>query len=77
MLDFLKKQDVFLDVEVMMCEKCAARVKKVLEAVRGVTAEVDLAGKCVKAVAPAALDPQTLAKAVTEAGYPAKVRAAQ
>ncbi len=77
MLDFLKKKDVVLDVEGMMCEKCAARVKKALEAVRGVSAEVDLAGKCVKAAVPASLDPETLAKAVTEAGYPAKVRAAQ
>lgn len=77
MFDFMKKKEIVLDVEGMMCEKCAGRVKKALEAVKGVTAEISLAEKTAKVTCPEAADAEALAKAVTEAGYPAKVRSAQ
>ena len=58
-----------IKVEGMMCMHCVAHVKKALEELPGVTAEVDLdTGKAV--VKAAALpDDKTLTDAVTEAGY--------
>lgn len=68
---------VVLDVPGMNCPLCPISVKKALERVPGVIeAKADLATK----TAAATFDPertsqQALAKAVTDAGYPATVRA--
>lgn len=57
-----------LFVDGMMCNHCAARVKKALEAVAGVTgAEIMLMEK--KAVISGDADYDALVKAVTDAGY--------
>lgn len=70
----MAEQIIVLDVEGMMCQKCVAHVKKALEGVKGVknvevnleqnTATVTYTGK----------KPEALAAAVTEEGYPAKIR---
>ena len=70
----MAEQIIVLDVEGMMCQKCVAHVKKALEGVKGVknvevnleqnTATVTYTGK----------KPEALAVAVTEEGYPAKIR---
>ena len=58
-----------LKVEGMMCEHCAARVKKALEALEGVSAaEISLAEKQA-AVEHAGLDEALLKQAVEAAGY--------
>lgn len=59
-----------LMVEGMMCPRCVAHVKDALEAVDGVAvAEVDLEGKCAVVEHDASTEPESLAKAVVDAGY--------
>ncbi|MCW2317011.1 copper chaperone [Rhodoblastus acidophilus] len=59
-------------VEGMNCGKCAARVTKAIQAqAPHAQVEVDLASKRVS-VTPASPDPEALAQAITEAGYPAR-----
>jgi copper chaperone CopZ len=58
-------------VEGMSCGKCAARVTKAIQlAAPGAQVDVDL-DKAQVTVAPPAADPAALARAITEAGYPA------
>ncbi len=60
------------DVRNMKCMGCVAAVKKAVEPLAGVTAvEVDLEGG--KAKVSGDFDPEAVAKAITEAGYPAQV----
>ncbi len=66
---------VVLSVEGMKCEKCAARVKSTLEKVRGVSAEISLDDASATVICPEKTDAAALAAAVTEAGFPASVRA--
>lgn len=65
-----------LNVEGMTCKFCSITVKKALEQVDGVKyAEVDLESNQATVVYDdSKTDPQALAKAVTEAGYPASVK---
>ncbi|MBQ7455680.1 MAG: cation transporter [Clostridia bacterium] len=56
-----------LNIEGMMCMRCAARVQKALEA-EGAKATIDLDGKCALVEADAA-DAEKLAAAVEKAGY--------
>lgn len=59
-----------LKVEGMMCAHCQAHVKKALEGVEGVTqVEVSLEDKTAVVTMETQVDDQTLAAAVTEAGY--------
>ena len=59
-----------LKVEGMMCAHCQAHVKKALEGVEGVTqVEVSLEDKTAEVTMETQVDDQTLAAAVTEAGY--------
>ncbi|MBR7185884.1 MAG: heavy metal translocating P-type ATPase [Clostridia bacterium] len=59
-----------LKIEGMMCEHCKKRVESALKAVEGVkVAEVNLEGKLATVLWEKAGDPQTLVKAVTDAGY--------
>ena len=53
-------------VDGMMCQHCAARVKKALEAV-GLQAEIDLENKCAEVSGEA--DDAAIRKAVEDAGY--------
>jgi copper chaperone CopZ len=60
-----------LSVDGMTCGGCAARVTRVIAGLdAGAQVNVDLAAKRVRVES--ALAPQTLAQAVTDAGYPAK-----
>ncbi len=62
-----------LDVEGMMCAKCQAHVQKALEGVAGVTAvEVSLDNNTASVTMENEIADETLAGAVTEAGYEVK-----
>lgn len=67
-------RSITLSVSGMTCAACPITVKKALTKVRGVTkAEVDLVQQRAAVTYDDALtNPQALAKAVTEAGYPAR-----
>ena len=66
-----------LQVEGMNCSLCPITVRKALERVPGVLqAHVDFGAKRAQAkYDPGKASPETLAKAVTDAGFPSKVRA--
>lgn len=69
---FGKKESVttVFKVEGMSCGHCAARVKEALEALRGVsTAEVELESKTVTVKAAARVTRESMANAITTAGY--------
>ena len=70
-------QRVVLDVPGMNCPLCPISVKKALERVPGVhEAKADLATKSAEAkYDPDRTSPQVLTKALSDAGYPATVRA--
>ena len=55
-------------IEGMMCQHCAMRVQKALEAA-GVQAKIDLDGKCAEIAAPVAVPAEILKQAVEKAGY--------
>jgi mercuric ion binding protein len=67
---------VVLDVPGMNCSLCPISVRKALERVPGVLdAKADLATKSAEAIFdPDRSSPEALAKAVTNAGYPASIR---
>lgn len=69
-------QQVVLDVPSMNCSLCPISVKKALERVPGVVeAKADLATKSASArFDPEKVSAEALARAVSEAGYPATVR---
>lgn len=68
-------QIAVLDVSGMVCSLCPITVRKALERVPGVLeAKADLATKRAEAkYDPDQVSPEALAKAVTNAGFPAKV----
>ena len=53
----------------MSCAHCKARVEKALGELPGVTAEADLDRKAVTVRVQSAVDDETLARVVTDAGY--------
>ncbi len=67
---------VVLDVPSMNCSLCPISVKKALEGVPGVLeAKAELATKSAEATFdPDRASPEALARAVTNAGYPASIR---
>ena len=69
-------KQVVLDVPGMNCSLCPISVKKSLERIPGVLdAKADLATRRAEATYdPDRVSPETLAKAVTNAGYPASIR---
>ena len=70
----MAEQIIVLDVQGMMCHKCVAHVKKALEGVKGVKAvEVSL-DENTATVTYTGKKPETLAAAVIEEGYEAKIR---
>ncbi len=62
-----------LKVDGMMCKHCVAHVTKALNAIPGVTAEVDLQSGTATVETALPVPDEALVKAVTEAGYEAKV----
>jgi len=56
-------------VEGMMCVKCKGRVERVLNAIEGVQAEVDLAAKAASITLEKDVADEVLAAAVTDAGF--------
>jgi mercuric ion binding protein len=73
----VEPQRAVLDVSGMSCSLCPVTVKKALERVPGVIeAKADLASKSAEAkYDPDKVSPERLAKAVSDAGFPATVRA--
>jgi Cu+-exporting ATPase len=69
--------EVALDVRNMNCASCVAHVEKAARSVPGVQAcSVNLArGRAVVKIDPAATSPDDVARAITDAGYPAKPEA--
>ena len=63
------RNNMKLTIEGMMCMHCAARVKKALEGIQGVSAEVDLESKTASVTCPEGTDPALLKAAVEKAGY--------
>ena len=67
-----KPQTIVLNVENMSCDHCIKRVKDTLEAIPGVSeAQVDLQKKRAVIKTDGSIPAEDLAKAVSEAGYPA------
>ncbi|MDD2626621.1 MAG: heavy metal-associated domain-containing protein [Candidatus Methanomethylophilus sp.] len=62
-----------LKIEKMMCESCVKNVEKALT-VPGVTDLKVLIGKAVMQYDESKVAPETLLKAVIDAGYPAKIK---
>lgn len=58
-----------MHIEGMMCVKCKGRVERVLGAIDGVQAEVDLDAKTAKVVLSKEVANEELIAAVTEAGF--------
>jgi copper chaperone CopZ len=58
-----------LQIEGMMCEHCKMRVEKALNGIDGVSAQVDLDGKCADVVLTKDVPQEVLKKAVEDAGY--------
>jgi len=56
-------------VEGMMCIKCKGRVERVLNAIDGVSASVDLAAKKADIILSKAVSDEALTAAVTDAGF--------
>lgn len=67
-----KEMTKTLIVEGMVCQMCVKHVKKALEAIEGVTAEVDLESKTVTVNCPEGTSDEVLVKAVTDAEYEVK-----
>lgn len=63
------KVNYTIHVEGMSCSHCAAHVKSALEAIRGVSAKVELEEKIARVKCPTSLDENLLVEAITEAGF--------
>ena len=65
----VKKMKKTIKIEGMMCSHCTGTVSKVLNGIEGVTADVSLDNKCAYVTLDKEVSDETLAKAVTDAGY--------
>jgi len=61
-----------MNIEGMMCVHCKAHVEKALQAIPGVTVQVDLEGGKANVSCPETVTVEDLTKAVTDAGYTVK-----
>ena len=61
-----------MNIEGMMCVHCKAHVEKALQAIPGVTVQVDLEAGQAAVTCPETVTVEDLTKAVTEAGYTVK-----
>ena len=66
------KMEKKMMIEGMMCTHCQGRVEKALNAIDGVSAKVDLEGKCAYITESKEVSDKVLSDAVTEAGYEVK-----
>ncbi|MCI8341662.1 MAG: heavy metal translocating P-type ATPase [Firmicutes bacterium] len=64
-----KMNEKTMIIEGMMCAHCTGRVEKALNSIDGVTAEVNLEGKCAVVKLSKDVSDDVLKNAVTEAGY--------
>ena len=62
-------KNIMLTVEGMSCGHCSARVEKALNAIEGVSAQVDLEAKTAAVTYPDTVTVDALKAAVTDAGY--------
>jgi len=58
-----------IEIKGMTCSHCQARVEKALNAIEGVTAQVDLKKGRAVVESSGTVDDETFAAAVTQAGY--------
>ena len=58
-----------IKIEGMMCQHCQARVQKALDAINGVSAQVDLESGTATVSAPENVTKEMLKKAIEDAGY--------
>ncbi len=65
----IMERKVVLSIEGMTCNHCVAHVKKALEAIDGVTADVNLEAKQAKVACPDSVTDDALKNAVAEEGY--------
>ncbi len=71
---FFSKVTHTLTAEGMMCQKCAARAAAAVEQFPGAKAQVNLDEKTITVTCKKSTDIAEIAKAVTDAGYPATVK---
>ena len=70
---FGKKQEIVLNVEGMMCNKCASHVEEAVKKLSGVKkVSVSLEEKKVSVLCKEGTNAQTIIKAITDAGYTVK-----
>ncbi len=69
--DIKKEENTMITMKIngMMCAHCQAAVKKALEGIEGVQADVNLEDKAAYITAPENVDKDVLVKTVTDAGY--------
>ena len=71
---FGKKETVVINVQGMMCNKCASHVEEALKAVSGVKkVEISLENKNAVVTVKAGTDRASLVEAVVKAGYQAEI----
>lgn len=71
-IDLTKKEEknmITMKINGMMCPHCQAAVTKALNAIEGVSAQVNLEDKAAYITTAGAVDPEVLKKAVVDAGY--------
>ena len=66
-------QTIHLTIEGMSCGHCVARVRRALEAIDGVLVTAVDVGTADAEIDPRRIDPEVLARAVSDAGYTARV----
>ncbi len=64
-----EENDMTIKIEGMMCQHCQARVQKALDAINGVSAQVDLESGTATVSAPENVTKEMLKKAIEDAGY--------
>ncbi|MBR6007596.1 MAG: HAD-IC family P-type ATPase, partial [Clostridia bacterium] len=64
-----EENDMKIKIEGMMCQHCQARVQKALDAINGVSAQVDLESGTATVSAPENVTKEMLKKAIEDAGY--------
>jgi copper chaperone CopZ len=68
-------QKIHLKIEGMSCGHCVARVRRVLEETQGVRVTAVQVGSAEAEIDPDRVDSMAVARAVSDAGYPASIAA--
>lgn len=66
-------EKAILRIEGMSCGHCIGHVTRTLDTLEGVTPEVVEIGRAIVTFDPATVEADTIAKAVTDGGYPAQL----